>query len=416
MAQLAANQGGTYQPIWQEPQVSIRGMVAYESQRDRLAFEQFQIQSNTLQANVTGQIEKFSTDADTQLNGTLNYDLAQMTPLLRPYVGNGIQLTGREQAQFALAGQLRANSSVQVQPVNFPSQPSNVWSRRVRAELQLPWSGANLYGLPVGPGKLAATLLGDGAIRVEPLALTVGEGQLTAAPNIRLDPPPSELTLPKGPLITNVRISREVSEAMLKFVAPVLAGATQSEGLFSMALDGAQVPLDAPKRATTGGQLTVHSVRVVPGPMAQQWVSLAQQIESLAKRRDKSAAPQQVTLLSVKDQQVNFRVVDGRVYHENMEFQVGDVTLRSQGSVGFDETVALTLIVPVQDAWVSKEPLLSGLKGQSLRIPISGTLTRPQMDQSAIGSLTQQLLQGAAQQAVGGELNKALDKLFKPRQ
>jgi translocation and assembly module TamB len=59
--------------------------------------------------------------------------------------------------------------------------------------------------------------------------------------------------------------------------------------------------------------------------------------------------------------------------------------------------------------------LLSGFKGQSLQIPLSGTLTRPQMDERAIGSLTQQLLQGAAQQAVGGELNKALDKLFKPR-
>ena len=40
------------------------------------------------------------------VNGTLNYDLAQVTPLLRPYLGDGIQLTGREQARFALAGKL----------------------------------------------------------------------------------------------------------------------------------------------------------------------------------------------------------------------------------------------------------------------------------------------------------------------
>jgi hypothetical protein len=37
------------------------------------------------------------------------------------------------------------------------------------------------------------------------------------------------------------------------------------------------------------------------------------------------------------------------------------------------------------------------------------------MDERAIASLGQQLLQGAAQQAIGGELNKALDKLFKSR-
>jgi hypothetical protein len=264
---------------------------------------------------------------------------------------------------------------------------------------------------------LAATL-GDGAIRFEPLALAVGEGQFTATPGIRLDPPPSELSLPQGPLITNVRISPEVSEAMLKFVAPVLAGATRSEGLFSMTLDRARVPLDEPKRVDAGGQLTVHAVRVVPGPLAQQWVSLAQQIESLVKRRDaaSTANRQQMTLLSIKDQPVNFRVVDGRVYHENMEFLISDVTLRSRGSVGLDETLSLTLTVPIQDAWIAKEPLLSGFKGRSIDIPVTGTLTRPQMDQRALGSVTQQLLQGAAEQAVGGELNKALDKLFKPRQ
>jgi hypothetical protein len=39
--------------------------------------------------------------------------------------------------------------------------------------------------------------------------------------------------------------------------------------------------------------------------------------------------------------------------------------MRSQGSVGFDETVALTLAVPIQEEWVSKQPLLSGLKGQT---------------------------------------------------
>jgi hypothetical protein len=37
------------------------------------------------------------------------------------------------------------------------------------------------------------------------------------------------------------------------------------------------------------------------------------------------------------------------------------------------------------------------------------------MDPRAIAGLSQPLIQGAAQQAVGGELNKALDKIFKPR-
>ena len=76
-------------------------------------------------------------------------------------------------------------------------------------------------------------------LRIDPLALAVAEGQLNAAPDVRLDPEPMLLTLPKGPVLTNVKISPEVSEAMLKYIAPVLAGATQSEGQFSLQLDRA---------------------------------------------------------------------------------------------------------------------------------------------------------------------------------
>jgi hypothetical protein len=298
------------------------------------------------------------------------------------------------------------------------TSPSSVihWSRRVRAQLELPWSGATVYGLPVGAGRLTANL-GDGAVRIEPLSVAVGEGQLSAAPHLRFDPPPSELSLPAGPMISNVRISPEVSEAMLKYVAPVLAGTTQSEGTFSMQLDGARIPLAEARRADAAGKLTVHSVRVVPGPMARELIGLGQQIEALAKRRDPTALASrpQVTLLAIRDQQVSFRVADGRVHHQNMEFQVGDVTVRSQGSVGLDETLALTLHVPIQDAWIAKEPLLAGLKGQSLQVPMSGTLTRPQIDERAVSGLSQKLLQGAAKGAIGDELNKAFDKLFKSR-
>ncbi len=290
------------------------------------------------------------------------------------------------------------------------------WSRRVHAKLDLPWSGANVYGLPVGAGRLTASL-GDGGLQVEPIALAVGEGQLNLAPNVRFDPAPTELSMPAGPVITNVRISPEVSEAMLKYVAPVLAGATQSEGLFSLKLDGMRVPLADSKRADSAGQLTVHQVRVVPGPMAGQFVGIARQIEALVKRRDPATLlNKQVTLVSINDQQVNFRVADGRVYHQNVEFQVGDITLRSQGSVGFDQTVQLTLQIPVQDAWVTKEPLLSGLKGQTLQVPVGGTLSHPQMDQRALTQLTAQLFQKGAGQAVGNELDKALNKFLKPRQ
>ena len=174
-------------------------------------------------------------------NGTLNYDLAQITPLLKPFVGEGIQLVGRETARFQAAGSLRRRSR------------AAHWSRTLAGPLRsCRGESANVYGLPIGPGKLAAAL-GDGLVRVDPLAIAVAEGQLTTAPQVRLDPEPMELTLPPGPVLTNVRISPQVSEAMLKYIAPVLAGATQSEGQFSLQLERSAGAARRPEEGRHGG-------------------------------------------------------------------------------------------------------------------------------------------------------------------
>src|SRR5262249_55732817 len=150
------DQPAGYQTIWQEPRLTLHGTTNYDASSDSLTFDQFQIQSNTIQANAAGQIQKLSGVAECNLNGTLNYDLAQVSPLLRPYVGAGIQLAGREQARFVLAGKLsdgapRAQLTAFSRDASAASAEANPfhWSRRIRAQLELPWSGANLYGLPV---------------------------------------------------------------------------------------------------------------------------------------------------------------------------------------------------------------------------------------------------------------------------
>jgi len=56
---------------------------------------------------------------------------------------------------------------------------------------------------------------------------------------------------------------------------------------------------------------------------------------------------------------------------------------------------------------------LQSLTGQTIKIPIRGTFSKPQIDQRAVADLSRQMLQGAATEAIGGEINRALEKLFK---
>jgi len=391
--------------LWHEPALKIRGAVAHDRAADRLSLTGLAIQSQNLSATLGGQVNQLSTStAAPQLTGTVDYDLAQLAPLVAQYLGPGVQLTGRHQAQFELASAVSANGD---------AAPGVHWSRRWTGRFTAPWTSASLYGLPVGQGVLSATL-GDGLLRCDPLVFAVGQGQLSTQPAVRLDPPPAEWGLPAGPLLTNVRISREVSEQMLKYIAPVLADATRSEGLFSLRTDGVRAPLDKPAGIEVTGQLAVSQVRVVPGPAVAEWVSIARQIEALAKDRDPAAllARPAPTLLSISERTVNFQIAGQRVYHQGLAFEVGDVPVVSNGSVGFDETLQMTLTVPIQEKWIAGERRLVGLRGQSIQVPVAGTLSKPRIDRRAMEGFRRQLIQQGVQGAIQGEIGRALEKLF----
>ena len=109
------------------------------------------------------------------------------------------------------------------------------------------------------------------------------------------------------------------------------------------------------------------------------------------------------------------------MHHEGLTFIVKNVTVRTSGSVGTDETISLVAEIGIRDEWLGNNKALAGLKGQSIQIPMTGTLTRPQPDPRVFANLAQQIggsaLEGLLQDKVGDKLddaiNNGLDKLLK---
>lgn len=415
VSNVAAN--GQPEILWQEQSLRLQGNAGYNSAQDQVLLNGLSVRSQMLSATVTGKIDRPSTDGAVQLAGTMDYDLAQLAPLIAESVGEGIQLAGRHQGRFELAGLLSPAASepgMSQTPLRQASaSPAQHWSQRWSGRVAAPWTRASLYGLPIGQGTLAVQL-SNGVLRGDPLQFAVGQGQLTTQPGIRFDPEPAEWGLPAGPLLTNVRITPEVSEQMLKYIAPVMAGATRTDGLFSIRTDGLTAPIADVAAMRTNGQIDVTSVTVMPGPKVEEWVSLTRQVEALIKNRDPSvlARRPQPTLLSITDRTINFQVANRRVYHEGLEFLLGEANVYSSGSVGFDETLDLTLTVPIQDRWIRGEQYLAGLSGQNVVFRVGGTFNQPRIDRRALQQLSTQLIGTAAQGAVQKELGKALDKLF----
>ena len=397
---LLSNEPTGQRVVWSEPSIeaALRAAITSgESGPSTLALEQLQVNSNMLTASATGGVQDLGRLAGVDLGGALQYDLERISPLLWPRLGDGFKLYGKEQASFRIqSDDLSGATGLEA----------------LTARVDVPWEGADLFGLPIGAGSLGATLQ-KGTIKVDPLAISIGEGRLNAAPQVTLTPPPSALQLAPGPLITDVAISQQVAERILKFIAPVLADATRIDGEFSMALREFATPLGNTGQTRASGQLAIHSAQVLPGPAVAEWVALARQVRGVVRDGVEGVAQSNASpLLTVTDQTIPFQLADGRVYHQGFNFDVGDVRVISEGSVGTDETLDLLLTIPILDEWVERRPvILGGLRGQAIRFPVRGTFSRPQLDREAFRELSRQLLESAAEGAINTGINLLLERL-----
>jgi hypothetical protein len=400
--------------LWQEKQIALGFRGQYDRRGDAAKLESLELASNALRIKAAGGIGSISRQANLDLRGEITYDWETLSPVLRPYIGDDAQFEGRETRQFAVRGPVQGL----FQPPATAGAPGNAdsfaWIKPLTAQAGVGWDRAQVFGLAIDRGEIA-TELADGVLKVTPIDLAVSEGRVRLAPSVRLTPGPAELTLPRGRVIERVRVTPQMTAGWLKYIAPTIAEATRTEGTLSLELEGARVPLMNPDAADIGGRLEIHSLEVTPSPSSQQLVLLIEQIRAIVERRPPPAElGRNPVLLSMSEQKVDFRMVEGRVHHQGLAMRIGDVTVRTRGWVAMDQTIGLVAEVPILDRWVANDPLLAGLKGQVLEIPIEGTL-RQWNYQRALQQLAAQIVQKGAGSIIEQQLNRQLDRLFQPR-
>jgi hypothetical protein len=258
------------------------------------------------------------------------------------------------------------------------------------------------YGVRATPGAVTAAMQPHG-IALWPREVRVGEGQLVSLPEIRLVDN-RQLVAPPGPMLVDVNITPEMCREWLKFVSPVLAGATAVEGKLTLILDSGTMPFANPDAAEIAGTVRIQSAKVTPGPLARQAIDSVATLAQLVtrKRPDWADRDPQIELPS---QDIAFRVHEGRVYHNGLKFQAGDVLVTTRGSVGLDHTLDMLVEIPLPEAWLDRGPVLRALRGEVVTIPLQGTLERPKVDGRAMAEWGKKI--GA--QAAGGLLQNLLE-------
>ncbi|MCY2992709.1 MAG: hypothetical protein NTY19_33245 [Planctomycetota bacterium] len=417
-----------WQELWRQPALTLAGKQTYDQTRDQLQILELSVNSHALRLTAAGQVEHLSTQCVANLNGQVAYDWKDISDMLRPYVGEGFQLTGQETSQFAVQGPGPNNSgTAHVARAKLPVSPTAfrgdladrdglaAATRGVTGDLQastgVDWAAGQLYGLALGPGRLQAKLA-DSVLRCDPLDLPVNEGRVRVTPWVDLTTASPLLRVDKGRVIENVRISPELCRLWLKYVAPLVADATQAEGRFSMSVDEVAVPLTDTSRSNVHGHLFIHAAQVGPGPLAQEFLGVAQQIRSVVGGGAGGSNLQATPWVLLPEQDVKFDVVDGRVYHQGLTMNVQDMVIRTTGSVGLDQSLALTAEIPIRDEWVANQQLLSSLRGTVLKIPVGGSFAKPQLDRQSLQDIGRQTLRDTAGKMLENQLQRGLERFL----
>ncbi len=262
------------------------------------------------------------------------------------------------------------------------------------------FSGANIYGFQFGPGELKAHLA-NGVLRADPLEVTCNQGRVALQPELRMDRQPMEFRLSAGTLASQIQLDQAACRSALKYVVPVLASVTQSQGQFSIQLDGCRIPIGDLNHAEIAGRMIVHSATMSPGPLVQQLASLLAASPALVRIQPESV--------------IQFRMTGGRIYHQGLALEFPDVTMRTYGSVGLDDSVKLMVETSVPLKWLPSNAVTDAIRKQKMQIPVGGTLKSPQLDLVELARVKNQVLGNLTRSVLQSELGNQLNRLLQPQ-
>ncbi len=362
---------------WSLSESHLTAAGRYDAGAGELHLADAQLASPMVNLTAAGSIVDWHGRREIDLRGRADADPSAVLELLEAGLSRHVTVAGLRAREFSIRG-----------PLTPPVEELGL-----RAEVG--WDMADFFGISSPQGAIAVELR-DRQLALSTADMMVSGGRLHALPRIDFGTAPPTAVFEAGTVVENVAFTEEMCHTWLKFISPYLADAVRIEGRFTADTAAARVPLRYCDQVDLAGTLTIHAARVTPGPLARRTFGVFDQLRALGGGglplpfdigRDRNDR----VLMTFREQQVPVRIAEARVHHEGMQFDIGGVVVNSSGSVGFDETLDLTLEVPLQAKWLGSNRALASLAGESLRVPVRGTIDAPEVDAAALTELTRRL-------------------------
>jgi hypothetical protein len=216
--------------------------------------------------------------------------------------------------------------------------------------------------------------------------------------------------VPPGRCLDRIVLTRQLCDRWVSWLVPLVGHSAQMQGLMSVDMAGARLPLADPFGGEAAGQVIFESLEATPGEAIGPLMNLIVKLQSAIDPR--FAFGDKAVLLRVRPDPVSFRLADRRLWHEGLVIDAGQLVVRSAGSVGADGALAMVVEVAFRGDIAGATPVVGQLLRTPLVIPLKGTVQRPQFDAGAIDTILGRVVENTAEAVIGPSLSRGLETLF----
>ncbi len=404
--------------VWSEPNLKVDTTFQYDLSSGQLSTKAMQIAGDWFATTLAGDATIKPTFRAAKLSGPARLKMDQVAARLSELTGTKIHAEG-----------------IQETPLDIQLSSDESGNFAFIVDGQLGWETGAFAGVYFGEATVPFRWT-ETSVSISPSVIPVGQGQLRLAGDVFYRPGPLWIRLEPGVVAESVRLTPEMTDRWLKYLAPLAADTARIDGTVSAEIDEAMIVIDDPQSlahetmaSRVSGRLNIEGVQMTAGPLTQQIISGVDQLKSLARAIPGQANPSDATdptkLITMPPQSVEFLLDRGVVSHKRIYFEIDRAQLITGGQVGLDGQLDLVAQIPLDRRWLGAD--LQGLAGQGVSLPITGTLSRPRLDSSGVRQVVAQLATQTIQSAgdtflkkqiersedyLGEQIGRGLDKLF----
>ena len=367
-----------------EPHAELSLSGSLVDQASRMRLETLSLKSSLADLDAKGMIDDLANRRLAALSGNLAVNFDNVNKLLR---ARGIQypvLSGHQSRAFSLNGPLDGACA------SFFSYG--------RANMALYLESVGAFGLTAGHAD-ATAVLADGVLQLD-YQPAMNQGKLVFNPSLEVTRTPMVLAFPaRTHLLQNVQLTQEMLDQGLMLMLPLLHDCSVLGGSVDLTLQECHVPLGQTltNDLTFTTAMTLRNLRLMPGGVLGSILGLT------------GHSGQEITIAQYD---LTAECSRGRVKPSDLVLNVGGSRILLSGSVGLNGALAYTAVVPLSKELVGKE-LARYVEGETLHVPITGTISSPAIDRKAIDAEVKRIVRDAVRKGAAAALGGLLNDLRK---